>query len=792
MYAEENMAQNTRRNTQNNPFININLNRIEGYSEDEVRERLYARFDELLDEENMYADTVADAKAEKNEIENEILNGEASENASLHDLREKEIQKERYNRIQRGKSLAEMNSWEDKLHMFDDNPEVFAKLYSIQESSLTDIKNEGTREEPRDVETNRSKIMKDENGDLYLAVEMLKPSEFSFKIYDGKLEFSTDGMSPDKMKEMIDYLERRGLASAIDYGAIKAPKGKEEEVESQLLSINNADKETEEMFNEVLDEKKEEYLANGGGEIVIGVSGDISGAPEENKNDDQQNDNNSEDEEENEQEGDTTEEKNEDEERDNEYEPLTDSEREEHGADISEATANGAVAKNANANSSQAYSDAVASLRKWAHKNKRKNLTFFETYENGYFVITTFEKESIDNMKHDGVIDKKTGELKSKFGCKFYVKVNEKGKLEVNMAVPAGKKLTLDEVDRVTDAFDDAGINPVLFKGYTDEQEAVIRAGCGKALIDPVGLKLTKSRIDVMLDEAGKKHGKNTPKVMEYKYKLAKRLAGQLMDKKKKNAYDPDNKNDSDCRAVRHLTLEYKCAPFRDLWEDFNLRDDYESILNKSATRSGNRDGAAQMAGAGFAVNRLYNLYKESVMPGNWWGEPLSINETLGKTKLLSKSEIEEFRQRLAEKGCDGTEKFKDMHPTLKRHLFGIIHQTESDNARYRINDEFNRMSKSSTYNSESKERQAIRLIVDNAKTSLQEVREDLKDMNLPDIYIAPLTTPDHDFTRPSNREIDNEKRYGTGNRFGPGTARTEPETNTPPQVPQRPIGGRP
>lgn len=61
----------------------------------------------------------------------------------------------------------------------------------------------------------------------------MKPADVSFQIHDGKLSFDPNGMSPDQLREILAWLDRRGLASFVDMDGLK---------------LENADARTEELF----------------------------------------------------------------------------------------------------------------------------------------------------------------------------------------------------------------------------------------------------------------------------------------------------------------------------------------------------------------------------------------------------------------------------------------------------------------------------------------------------------------------------------------------------------------
>ena len=257
-----------------------------------------------------------------------------------------------------------------------------------------------------------------------------------------------------------------------------------------------------------------------------------------------------------------------------------------------------------------AYENAIQSLTKWMDKNKRRGLSYFVTHKGGYTVFTAFEKENPENMQQDGVIDSKTKDVKTRHECKLYVRMDENGRLEVSFSLPSGKVLNDNYADRIMDAYKDAGIKRGKIRYFERRQRDGDPAGCGRALIVPVDVKLSQTKFDKMIDAAEGKTAKTTPKVIKYRRDLALQLAYQLQQKGIQWD-DPKNKNDAECRCVRHAVGAYNFSPFRDWWEDFGLRYAYEDIIK--ANGSGNPDGAAAAIGAAKAVAKLYAAYNDGI-----------------------------------------------------------------------------------------------------------------------------------------------------------------------------------
>lgn len=563
----------------------------------------------------------------------------------------------------RKEEMAYKNALSD-LELFDKNPELYTTLFSLKETANGEVHTENReKENERDTDKTRAKICEDQNGNLFLAVEIMKPADVSFQIHDGKLSFDPNGMSPDQLREILAWLDRRGLASFVDMDGLK---------------LENADARTEELFAAVKKEAENE-TKRGGDEFVT------SGAAD-------------------------------------------------------------ALTVNQSAN---AYDNAVESLTKWMDKNKRRNLSYFITYKSGYTVFTTFDKENPENMEQDGVIDKKTKDVKVRSECKLYVKMDKDGRLEISFSTPNGKPLSDTYADRIMDAYKDAGISRVKFGTMSDANEGSIRAACGRALIVPVGLKLSQTKFDKMIDAAEGKNGKNNPKVIKYRRDLALQFAHQLKQKGI-NWQDPANKNNVDCRCIRGAIGAYNFSPFRDWWEDFGLRNKYEEFIKNSG--SGNRNGAADAIGAAKAVAKLYAAYSDNT------------DKTLDylvsdKCKSLTPEEKEKFKEVIR-----GSEKMqvRDMPPEAAQNLFSFMQQTQAARATRKINEEYEKLVKDEFYKGNAA-RDAVTPYLTEASTEIDNVKNDLADIGLPPILVMKIGMPKHDFS-PIQRRLKAEKEQAKQN----------------------------
>ncbi len=604
----------------------------------------------------------------------------------------------------------------DELDVYQKNPEFYTTLYALKNATNAETVSDGEGDKAKETERANARICEDQNGNLFLAVDIMKPTDISFQIHDGKLYFDPSGMTPDRLKEMLAYLDRRGLVSFIDMDSLK---------------LENADQATGEMFAATQAEIKQEigrqgedtgYSVAAAPLAVDQAANDEPQTPDDNSNDIHDN-----------------------------------------APDIPVTGTIPVRGGNANKAPDDAYENAIQSLTKWMDKNKRRGLSYFVTHRGGYTVFTAFEKENPENMQQDGVIDSKTKDVKTRHECKLYVRMDENGRLEVSFSLPSGKMLNDNYADRIMDAYKDAGIKRVKFGTMGDANETAIRLGCGRALIVPVDLKLSQTKFDKMIDAAEGKNGKNNPKVIKYRRDLALQLAYQLQQKGIQWD-DPKNKNDAECRCVRHAVGAYNMSPFRDWWEDFGLRGAYEKIIKENG--SGNPDGAAAAIGAAKAVAKLYAAYSDGVD---------QKDATIGylvsdKCSSLTPEEKEKFKSYL-----NGHEDIpmREMPPEAAIRLFHIMQETQEKRAKRKIEDEYRKLVKDDFYKGNAA-RDAVAPYLTEATTEIENVKTELADIGLPPIVVIRIGTPKHNF-----RQIQDELRQ-TLNRGTTGHQTAAPNSNAP------------
>lgn len=669
------MVTRAKRNSDDMPNITLNMDFFSStnpYTQDDVRRYLQENIQDLT---------------ASSEITEEIDTNMNERDAKSDYLRHKRD------------SFAKQNA-EAELALFEKNPETYTTLFALKKNTEQETFNRNPDDEnSKDVDKSKARICEDENGNLFLAIEIMKPTDVSFQIHDGKLSFDPNGMSPDKLKEMLSYLDKQGLLSLVNLDDIK---------------LENADEKTQEMFEQAKEDINEE-LADDNQQIVTseGVEDDNS--------------------------------------------QLTVDEADEADHNASDNT-NGDIPVKAPENNNKgkaSYDGAIAAVTKWMDKNKRRNMSYFVTHRNGYTVFTTFDKENPDNMELDNVIDSKTKDVKIRHECQIYVKQGANGKVEISFSTPNGKPLSAPYADLLMEAHKDAGHKRVKFGKMSDDNEAAIRIACGRALIIPVGLKLSQTKFDKMIDASEAKNGKNNPKVLKYKRDLAIQFAYQLQQKGIEWT-DAKNKNNVDCRCIRGAIGAYDYSPFRDLWEDFGLRSKYENIIRESA--SGNPNGAAAAIGATKAVSKLFAAYSESINSSKD-GSTLEYLVS-DKCRSLTSAEKEQFKQVIA--GMEKTA-IRDIPSDVAIKLFGIMQQTQEKRAIKKIEDEYQRLVNDDFYKGNAA-RDAVSPYLTEASAEIENVKSELAEYGLPPIVVLKMGSPKHDFSE-LQRQIKAQKQKNSGKR---------------------------
>lgn len=607
-------------------------------------------------------------------------------------------------KIQRNQTAIKGNS---NFESFDKDPDTYIALYSIQHA----VEEGGEA---------KAHLTIGENDALKLKIEMLQPISANIDIVDGKVQFSPEGMTPDKMHDMVAFLERHGIVADIDN-----------------LKLENADEETHEVFDEAVQQFEEEqegkpqifsfsaYSEDGveeDYEEIPGSSYDPADELREHMFDDVADENTSVEK--------TKEEKEEEEE--------------------SYGLFGGKAPKPVNDSGKNAKKDFDQSVTKWMNKNKRKGFSWFDgSTFNGWDTFTCYPGENTKQDRTPITIDHKTGAMKYNYEFKVYTRMKN-GHLEVCFSLPPGKNLTDDQAYMITSALKDAGVKYVQYgKDMTDTNEAILRTACAKRLLVPTDHKIDFDRYDKMIEAAGKKVDNNSKDLFRYKYDLAMQMDKNLR-KKGVDYTNPANKNNPDCRRIRWAVGAYQLHPFRDLWEDFGLRGDYEKRLAEGTPGDPKctdpkiaKDGAKKVIGAKMAVGSLYDMFSDNA------GQDVAY--LLSKDcKSLNDKEKGVLQTYIDNNGLSKETLVHDMPPAALRAIYAEMCNTQEAKVKKDIEKEYLEILRSNKQNGskDDPEKGAIREVFGRADTYIQNMNEELKDSQLSPIFLTKKAMPKHDFTQ--------------------------------------------
>ncbi len=628
------------------------------------------------------------------------------------------------NKLQSSKISIKRTSAERQIETMKRNPELYARLYSLKE----DISNEIVPEDPNNPDSpdkpvaETSPIRADENGSLSMKISLLRPAGVSMEVVDGRVQFSPEDMTPEKMRAMVDFLQRHGLV-----------------VDTSNLKLENAEQETQQLFDNVIEQK--EQAETGKPNIMFAVSADGNEADDGSDHEEDRN------------------------------EILEDQLSHDGEAPQAAADENDSDEAPAQETSDKKKKDKKKKKEKtpqekqldalnesiagWMNKNRNKGYSWFEgtswqDCKNGSWqTFTCYSSESTDPFRKPITIDPKTKEVKCNYEFKIYTRINKDGKLEIAYSLPPGKNLTDDQAYLITSALKDAGVKKVKFDKMSDTDDAIMRAACAKRLLIPVGHKINAERYDKMIKTAAQKVDENSPDLYRYKYDLSMQMK-TLLEAKGIDVNAEKNRNNPDCRRIRWAVGAYKLHPFRDLWEDFGLRGDFEKAVAKgtpgmATTQKGEQNGAAQVIGATMAVVSLYKIYEANME------SPLTVKDLLdGKNNLLrNEEERKALRAVFAANNDKLDTNVRDLSPRSMRAIYDAMCKTETAKAKQDIDARYLKILRNNQDiegKGESPEK-AVSDCLNNARARIEDVNGQLEDCELKKIYLTRFSLPQHDFS---------------------------------------------
>lgn len=503
-----------------------------------------ARFAHVLDKElldtnqNAYVNKVMDA-VERSEakISNDLRVAETKTNAENNKL------------------AASAKMLNDQQKLLEANPDLYAKLYNIKQRSAT---HDDPRKDPQTM------IAADKKGQPCLAV-IMADARFpaGFIVSDGKINFSQDNidkMTVEMMRQIIDYLDRRGIHG------IELPDGIDEKLAAAYNEADGANRETENAarINEQETPEAEEApirpLPENDGREEIPASGYTNQDARDFAN--------------------------------------------EFGGNETVMAAQ-----------TVDYGKLVSNIDDWVFgvggMNKQKNWTGFKSYKfkGGWDCWAVYDQGNFKNDELDGKVDK-DGYMKVKYAFKIYsrVKKDDKGndRLEIRYAMPGGKKITDGYAKGVMRMLKKCGMTHVNFPdGLPEEDEGTFRIAAASNGLVPLFKNLSESKVKKMLEEAESKL--SAKELVEYKLKLANWMEEcALEDCAKDGKSFDEHKNAS---LINNLKAEYEYAPFRDMYEKGGgIRKVLENTVK--ANEENDKDGLIKIVGASNAAKDLFEVYK--------------------------------------------------------------------------------------------------------------------------------------------------------------------------------------
>lgn len=698
-----------------------------------------ARFAHVLDKElldsnqNAYVNKVMDA-VERSEakISNDLRVAETKTNAENNKL------------------AASVKMLNDQQKLLEANPDLYARLYNIKQRSAT---HDDPRKDPQTM------IAADKKGQPCLAV-IMADARFpaGFIVSDGKINFSQDNidkMTVEMMRQIIDYLDRRGIHG------IELPDGIDEKLAAAYNEADGANREAEDAarINEQETPEAEEApirpLPENDGREEIPASGYTN----------------------------------------------------QDARDFADEFGGNETVMAAQ---TVDYGKLVSNIDDWVFgvggMNKQKNWTGFKKYKgsrtgdflrtiagkgmSGWDCWAVYDQGNFKNDELDGKVDK-DGYMKVKYAFKIYsrVKKDDKGndRLEIRYAMPGGKKITDGYAKGVMRMLKKCGMTHVNFPdGLPEEDEGTFRIAAASNGLVPLFKNLSESKVKKMLEEAESKL--SGAEFLTYKKKLADWMQECAMEDCAKDGKDfSEHKN---ATVINNLLGEYEYQPFRDMYEKGGgIRGALEEIIKKNENNKGNLkdehgnpipSGAVKIAAAADAVSDAFNLYRNfneksiatmlsGIVDYKLEMEPNNALKTAKKPQLeKDAAEIQKlFAQNLAKKGIklDMNKKVRDMKPSEMNAFYKALLPSKEREFANEFDNELIANSKKDREESESK---ILSKVVGKASKHFSTVSKLLEDNGVKKIYLPDLGSYDHNFSSNKERLIAEGRMKGKKPRRGP------------------------
>ena len=489
----------------------------------------------------------------KNNLEEFVKQATARLNKEKAEIKKALIENQKDNQLTMkalGNSRDAVQKQQDYL---GEKPELYSKLYSIQQASKAHEIDRSKPEKKGQYEIS-SVIIQSDKGELGLAVQMqlMEGSPLFFAIRDGKITFPDKPISEEQMRALLDFLYVHGIKN-FELPPTLEPGIKEKFEKAQAAREEEADKKAKENDEKVPYEQQKEEPAD---------NNVVSSEPElpEIQNDPG-----------NEQWLDNADEL--------KPEKAKDKEKKKEG-----------------------YAKALDEMETWLQKSlgKEKNLSYFRRERNdrlrdfvslkGWTVYSVYPSRNPDNYKLDG--KRKDGVPNETYSFRIMIKPNGKGGIDVGYAMPKGGKVTDQVADKVVALQKSQGNKYIRFpKGLSDDDTGVFRMACARAGVIPRGIGINEHHAKKMIDAAS---GTLSEKDLEiFKYRLALQMEANM----------GADTNGRQANKVAELKGEYFFSPFKDRFDD-TLKPALQDAINGKE--------ADKVIGASRAIQEIYGLYEKA------------------------------------------------------------------------------------------------------------------------------------------------------------------------------------
>lgn len=555
-----------------------------------------------------------------------------------------------------------LETLDKQLAAFSAKPNEFTNLYNAGENVG---KNDGV---------NKTELKTDENGNLKLVVEMMRPSPFGFTISDGHLTFENSDVSSEQLKEMLEVLDKMGIKN------IRIP----DELDKKLKDgLNKAINERREAENNNYDRNRAPVMIDG-----MRVPDTFpANQPEEA--------------------------------RDN-ASPSPEAEL----PVIPGANPEFDNAEPANLPQAPEAPQYPYDYKELHHKiefdilqrnmGKVKDSSFFHVKEGGYDKWYVYDTQNPNNYDNDGKRDK-DGDVKVKNAFVIWAKEKDDGSIELGYSMPNGKPVSNALADKLISLHKDRGATHIKFGGMTDDDAGTFRTRCARLGIIPIGIGINEKQAAEMVGEAAKKLSDKD--LQTFKWRLAQQMRQNIRNSGK------SVEDDRSVAYIKELEGDFKFNPFKNAYDDV-----FKGIIEheKRSMKAENAIGAVN------ALDKIFEAYRggmETDDPG-----AVTMSDILKpQNNLFTEEEINAIKAKYAENGMS-IPLDKPMNE-LKKEDLGMMFEAVLPIQRKQAYEELK--TESGRYESAKEKDDAVKEMIDGANLKMDRISGELEQKGIKKMYFA-------------------------------------------------------